>query len=335
MVQHLTKASLTVSTTVVDSAFEMESTATKKRKLKSVSFNPTTETYQIVEPEVELSQQEHHLHQQTQKEDYWYNTEDLMYIKYCSIKKALAVRADHSANLRHRSSYSNTLLAAYLYCCGRSLAMATNNNNPAEANDVENSSATHQDHFSQSTATLRGLAARLARATTNPTWRGLEFHSVYTVRMERARQRQSVRHAVLSIQRDACTSDGAALTNMTLPERLREASEQGSMAAVLFAQVLGHADELAAQQNYQQNSHQKRDSRATVSELRPKKRARSSKSTAILAAAATGLTTDEGKTAAACKMQLIPSFDEMAPENVELPSSSPRGVVPVIAVKAL
>lgn len=335
-----------------------------KRKLKSVSFNPTTQTQHIIEPDDCSSSQEledQHTHEQEmQKGEYWYSADDLMCIKYSSNKKALAVRAEHAVNLRHRSSYSNTLLAAYLYCCGRSTAMmAANNNNVNNSNatkiDMNNSTMLmHHDHHSDdhhydhvtttSTTTMLGLAARLARATTNPTWRGLEFHSVLTVRMERARQRQSVRQAVLSVQRDyetnGNTADGSltdsnSTTHSTLEERLRQVSEQGSATAVLFAQILGLADALAAQQYYQ-------DRDSSVSVLRPAKRARSCKSTTLpVASSGATLTTDVGKTStrAVCKTQIMPPFDKMPTEHVDLSLSSslPHSVVamPAIALKAL
>lgn len=304
---------------------------TNKRKLKSVSFNPTTETHHLVEPEEDHAPQHE---QQIPKEEHWYSSDDLLYIKYCSLKKAMTVRADHSANLHHPSSYSNTLLAAYLQCCGSSIATMANTN-PESLTKTQDDTIIQQ-HLSQHHPTqLHHLAARLALAT-HPSWRGLEFHSVCTVRLERAKRRQYVRQAVLSIQRDYyewCASSETT-ASCSLEDRLRQVSERGSLATALFAQVLGHADALAAQQCYKQ--HLKRDAEVTLSTplLPCSKRAR-----LTLCNLATTISTKEGNKTEVPDFNahlMRPPFTDAPTKNVDLSTSqsSPRGVVvPEIVIK--
>ncbi|KAI2502443.1 hypothetical protein MHU86_12019 [Fragilaria crotonensis] len=312
---------------------------TNKRKLKSVSFNPTTETHHLVEPEEDHSPQHE---QQIPKEEHWYSSDDLLYIKYCSLKKAMTVRADHSANLHHPSSYSNTLLAAYLQCCGSSIATMANTN-PESLTKTQDDTIIQQ-HLSQHHPTqLHHLAARLARAT-HPSWRGLEFHSVCTVRLERAKRRQYVRQAVLSIQRDYyewCASSETT-ASCSLEDRLRQVSERGSMATALFAQVLGHADALAAQQysHQHQHHHRKRDGEATLSTTTLLPCSKKARLTLSNLATTTTISTKEGNTTEVPdfnKHLMLPSFADAPTKNVDLSSSqaSPRGVVvPEIVIKA-
>jgi hypothetical protein len=307
---------------------------TNKRKLKSVSFNPTTETHHLFEPEEDHAPQHE---QPTQKEEHWYSTDDLLYIKYCSLKKALAVRADHAVNLHHRSSYSNTLLAAYLQCCGSSIAMMANTTTENLTESQEDPKNSHVHLTTQDHPSLHRMAARLARAT-HPSWRGLEFHSVCTVRLERAKRRQFVRQAVLSIQRDFDSSASPSETTAaaSLQERLRLASERGSIATSLFARVLGQADALAAQQYYEQHSKRGGEAILSASLLPCSKRARSTASNL----GTTTISTMEGNTTQVPDFKThlkIPSFPDAPTNNVDLSSSqsSPRGVVvPEIVINA-
>lgn len=241
-------------------------------------------------------------------------------MKYSSIRKALAVRADHAENLQNPTSYSNSALAVYLYCCRRSTArLAKTECCPTKTcEDVTDSNLQH-------TITMHRLANRLARVSTNPTWRGLEFHSINMVRLERAKRRQCIRQAILAVQeqhrQQQCDSETCpSKNNISLEERLRWISEQGSTATTLFAQVLGLADALAAQEYYQQEQPEC-DTGETVP-LPPSRKRRRSQLTTLETPAASRV----------CEAHVrIPFSDAPSSINVELSPVIP----PAMAVKVL
>jgi hypothetical protein len=173
-----------------------------KRKLKSVSFNEAANKEYTVE---------------RMDAQFWHTFDDLLRMKYSSVKKAMSIREAHSFDLHNRSSYSNTVLQVYLQCCG--------------GGDQGPSAS---------------CVARLAEWTVAaPTLRGLEFQSVHTVRMERAKQRQRARQAVLACQEELY--DKGQNCGVVSDNLLRKASESCSGATKLFARAMAEADALAVQ----------------------------------------------------------------------------------------
>jgi hypothetical protein len=129
----------------------------------------------------------------------WLSSQELEDLKQEALEEALEIRRRHSHHVFDSSSYSNSILRLYL--------------------DAVAHRPVQLDH-----------CARLF-ADDNIYRRGLEFHAVYTLRLERSKRRLKLRQAV----RDLRGSDADTLARVL---------QALSKPAVQFAQAMGQVDEL-------------------------------------------------------------------------------------------